>query len=85
VPRRYDLAAITERYSVVVKNRFALMDLLEREPEDLWQEIKQTIKVAAEAHVPKITKKEKIPMDLDRGYPYFGQEKAFKVTSRKQY
>jgi len=61
VPRRYDLVAITERYSVVVKNRFALMNLLEREPEDLWQEIKQTIKVAAEAHVPKITKRKKSP------------------------
>eukprot|EP00794_Sanderia_malayensis_P001894 gene1894-2149_t len=35
---RYDLDSIPEKFSVEVKNRFAALDLVEREPDDLWQE-----------------------------------------------
>jgi len=46
---------------VEVKNRFETLDLLDREPEDLWQEVVTIIQEEAEKHIPKRKKKKKTP------------------------
>ena len=38
-PSRYDLSQIPYDYSVEVTNRFKGLDLVDREPEELWMEV----------------------------------------------
>ena len=38
-PFRYDLNQIPYDYTVVVRNRFKGLDLIDRVPEELWMEI----------------------------------------------
>ena len=37
-PFRYDLNQITYDYTVEVRNRFKVLDLIERVPDELWNE-----------------------------------------------
>ena len=38
-PYRYDLKQIPYDYTVEVRNRFKGLDLIDREPDDLWMEV----------------------------------------------
>ena len=55
-PFRYDLNQILYDYTVEVTNRFKGLDLINREPEELWTEICDT---AQEAVIKSIPKKKK--------------------------
>lgn len=57
LPNRYDLENISEEYITEVKNRFSALELLERQPEELWEEIRDTIKEEAKKHIPTRKKK----------------------------
>ena len=56
---RYNLCDIPERYAVEVKNRFAALDLIDREPEELWQEVEAIVKDEAKNNIPKARKPKK--------------------------
>ena len=56
LPKRYDLENIPEKYTLEVKNRFKALDLLERQPDELWGEIKHIIEEEAKEKVPIIKK-----------------------------
>ena len=51
---RYNLRDIPERYAVEVKNRFAALDLIYREPEELWQEMEAIVKDEAKTTHEKL-------------------------------
>ena len=38
-PFRYDLSQVTYDYTVEVRNRFKGLDLIDREPDELWTEV----------------------------------------------
>ena len=42
-PFRYDLNQIPYDYTVGVKNRFKGLDLIDRVPEELWMEVRDTV------------------------------------------
>ena len=42
-PFRYDLNQITYDYTVEVRNRFKGLDLIDRVPDDLWNEVHDTV------------------------------------------
>ena len=42
-PFRYDLNQIPNDYTVEVRNRFKGLDLIERVPEELWTEVRETL------------------------------------------
>ena len=42
-PFRYDLNQISYNYTVQVRNRFKGLDLIDREPEELWMEVHDTV------------------------------------------
>ena len=42
-PFRYDLNQIPYDYTVEVRNRFKGLDLIEREPDELWMEVCDTV------------------------------------------
>ena len=59
IENRYNLCAIPERYAVEVKNRFAALYLIDREPEELWQEVEAIVKGEAKNNIPKVRKRKK--------------------------
>ena len=58
-PSRYVLSNIPHEYTVKVKNRFDGLDLVDRMPEELWTEIKDTIKDEATKSISKSEKLKK--------------------------
>ena len=55
-PFRYDLNQIPYDYTVEVTNRFTGLDLINRVPEELWMEVRDTVQ---EAEIKTIPKKKK--------------------------
>ena len=55
-PFRYDLNQIPYDYTVEVTNRFKVLDLIDRVPEELWTEVRDTVQ---EAVIKTISKKKK--------------------------
>ena len=55
-PFRYELNQISYDYTVEVTNKFKGLDLIERVPEELWTEVRDTVQ---EAVIKTITKKKK--------------------------
>ena len=55
-PFRYDLNQIPYDYTVKVRNKFKGLDLIDRVPEELWMEVRDT---AQEAVIETIPKKKK--------------------------
>ena len=50
---RYDLDQIPHDYTVVVRNRFKGLELVDREPEELWMEVCNTVQEAVTKTIPK--------------------------------
>ena len=55
-PFRYDLNQIPYDYTVEVRNRFKGLDPIDREPEELWKEVRDIVQ---EAGIKTILKKKK--------------------------
>ena len=54
-PFRYDLNQIPYDYTMEVRNRFKGLDLIDREPHELWMEVRDIVQ---ETGIKTITKKE---------------------------
>ena len=52
-PFRYDLSQIPDDYAVEVTNRFKRLDLVDRVPEELWMEVRNTVQEAVTKTIPK--------------------------------
>ena len=52
-PFRYDLNQILYNYTVEVRNRFKGLDLIDRVPEELWTEVRDTVQEAGIKTIPK--------------------------------
>ena len=69
-PFRYDLNQIPYDYTMKVRNRFKGLDLIDRVPEELWMEVRDTVQEAGIKTIPrkKKCKKEKwlFEEDLDK-------------------
>ncbi|XP_049766252.1 craniofacial development protein 2-like [Schistocerca cancellata] len=50
---RYDLNSIPYDYTVEVQNRFNVLELENKSSQEMWTEVVNTIKEAAEKHIPK--------------------------------
>ena len=51
-PFRYDLNQILYNYTVEVTNRFKELDLIDRVPEELWTEVRDTVQEAVIKTIP---------------------------------
>ena len=74
-PFRHDLNKITNNYTVEVTNRFKGLDLVDRVPEELWMEVRDTVQEAVTKTIPKKKKckKEK-----------WLSEKALQIAEKKR-
>ena len=52
-PFRYDLNQIPYNYTVEVMNRFKELGLLDRMPEELWMEVRNTLQEVVTKTIPK--------------------------------
>ena len=50
---RYDINQILYDYTVEVRNRFEGLDLIDREPEELWKEVHNIVQEAGPKTIPK--------------------------------
>ena len=49
----YDLNQIPYNYTVEVTNRFTILDLMDRVPEELWREVHDTVQESVIKTIPK--------------------------------
>ena len=52
-PFRYDLNQIPYDYTAEVRNRFKGLDLIDRVPDELWTEFRDTVQEAVSNTIPK--------------------------------
>ena len=50
---RYDLNQIPYNHTVEVTNRFTILDLIDRVPEELWREVHDTVQESVIKTIPK--------------------------------
>ena len=66
-PFRYDLNQIPYDYTVEVRNRFKGLDLIDREPEELWMEVQDIVQEVVIKTIPKRNKCKKAKWLSDEG------------------
>ena len=59
-PFRYDLNQIPYDYTVEVRNRFKGLDLIDRVPDELWMEVRDTVQETGIKIIPKKKKCKKV-------------------------
>ena len=55
-PFRYDLNKIPNDYTVGMRNRFKGLDLIDRVPDELWTEVRDTVQETGIKTIPKKNK-----------------------------
>ena len=74
-PFRYDLNQIPYDYTVEVRNRFKVLDLIDRVPEELWMEVHDIVQEAVIKTIPKKKKCKKAK---------WLSEKAFQIAVKRR-
>ena len=59
-PFRYDLNQIPYEYTVEVRNRFKRLDLIDRQPDELWTEVRDTVQETGIKTIPMEKKCKKV-------------------------
>ena len=59
IPFRYDLSQISYDYTVEVTNRFKVLDLIDKVPDELWMEVRDIVQETGIKIIPKKKKCEK--------------------------
>ena len=67
-PFRYDLNQIPYDYTVQVTNRFKGLDLIDRVPDELWMQIRDTVQETGIKIIPKKKNAKKQNGGLTRPY-----------------
>ena len=67
-PFRYDLNQIPYEYTLEVTNRFKGLDLIDRVPDELWMEVRDTVQEAVIKTIPKKKKSKRQNGCLRRPY-----------------
>ena len=57
-PFRYDLNQISYKYTVEVRNRFKGLDLIDRVPDELWTEVRDTVQETGDPQEKEMQKKQ---------------------------
>ena len=66
-PFRYDLNQIPYYYTVKVRNRFKRLDLIDRVPDELWNEVRDIVQETGIKTIPKKKKCKKAKLALEYG------------------
>jgi len=78
---RYDMGKISTEYRLEISNRFQAIDLVMREPDELWMEIKEEVKTTTKAHACASAEEEtQFTMDIRGSYRDSGSKKEGEDT-----
>ena len=81
-PFRYDLSQIPYDYTVVVRNRFEGLDLIDRVPDELWTEVRDIVQETGINH-PQRNEMQKSKMAVWGGLTNSCEEKRSEKQRRK--
>ena len=82
-PFRYDLNQIPYEYIVEVRNRFKGLDLTDRVPDELWNEIRDIVQETGIKTIPMVKKCKKSKMAVWGGLTNSCEKKRGKKQRRK--
>ena len=82
-PFRYDLNQVPYRYTVEVRNRFKGLDLIDRVPDELWNEVHDIVQETGIKTIPLEKKCKKSKMAVWRGLINSCEKKRSKNQRRK--
>ena len=81
---KYDLNQIPYDYTVEVTNRFKELDLIDRVPEELWMEIRDTVQEAGIKNIPKKKKCKKAKWLSEKGLQIAVKRREAKGKGEKE-
>ena len=82
-PFRYDLNQIPYDYTVEVRNRFKGLDLIDRVPEELWNEVRDIVQETGIKTIPKKKKCKKAKWLSEEALQIAAKRKEAKKQRRK--
>ena len=82
-PFRYDLNQIPYDYTVEVRNRFKGLDLIDRVPDEVWMQVRDTVQETGIKTTPKKKKCKKSKMAVWRGLTNSCDKKRSEKQRRK--
>ena len=82
-PFRYDLNQIPYDYTVKVRNRFKGLDLIDRVPDELWNEVRDIVQETGIKNIPMGKKMQKSKMAVWGGLTNSCEKKRGKKQRRK--
>ena len=82
-PFRYDLNQIPYDYIVEVRNRFKGLDLIDRVPDELWNQVHDTVQETGIKTIPKKKKCKKRKMAVRRALKNSCEKKRSKKQRKK--
>ena len=83
-PFRYDLNQIPCSYTVEVTNRCKGLDLIHREPEELWTKVRDTVQEAGIKTIPKKRNAKRQNGCLRKLYKELRKEKKQKAKEKRK-
>ena len=82
-PFRYDLNQISYDYTVEARNRFKRLDLMDRVPDELWNEVHDIVQETGIKTIPMEKKMQKSKMAVWGGLTNSCEKKRSKKQRRK--
>ena len=83
-PFRYDLNQIPFDYTVEVKNRFKGLDLIDRVPDELWMEVRDTVQETGIKTIPKKNKCKKAKWLSEEALQIAVKRREVKIKEEKE-
>ena len=83
-PFRYDLNQIPYNYTVEVRNRFKGLDLIDRVPDELWNEVHDTVQETGIKTIPMEKKRKKSKMAVWGGLTNSCEKKGSEKQRKKE-
>ena len=83
-PFRYDINQIPYDYTVEVRNRFKGLDLIDRVPDELWNEVRDIVQETGIKTIPKEKQCKKSKMAVWGGLTNSREKKRSEKPRRKE-
>ena len=83
-PFRYDLNQIPYDYTLKVRNRFKGLDLIDRVPDELWNEVHDTVQETGIKTIPMENEMQRSKMAVWRGLTNNCEKKRSKKAKEKR-
>ena len=81
-PFRYDINQISYNFTIEVTNRFKGLDMIDRVPEELWMEVRDTVQEAMIKSTPKKKKCKKAKWLSEEALQIAGKKREVKDTGK---